>query len=50
MTDSQEVSKDEKDEADAAYERAERRARELISQGFNMGVRKRVSRDELHER
>ena len=35
---------------DEAYARAEKRARELMEQGFDMGARPRVSRDELHER
>lgn len=35
---------------DEDYRRAEKRARELMQQGFDMGVRRRVSREELHER
>jgi hypothetical protein len=35
---------------DEAYTRAEKRARELMAQGFHMGGRPKVSRDELHER
>ena len=35
---------------DEAYASAEKRARELMEQGFDMGARPRVSRDELHER
>ncbi|MGA7841354.1 MAG: DUF6364 family protein [Candidatus Acidiferrales bacterium] len=33
-----------------AYERAERQALALLDQGFNLGGKSRVSRDELHER
>lgn len=33
-----------------AYERAERQALALLEQGFHLGGRIRVSRDELHER
>jgi hypothetical protein len=33
-----------------AYERAERQALALLDQGFNLGGKGRVSRDELHER
>lgn len=33
-----------------AYERAERQALALLDQGFNLGGKNRVSRDELHER
>lgn len=33
-----------------AYARAEKRARELMERGFDMGARRPVSRDELHER
>ena len=33
-----------------AYERAERQALALLDQGFHLGGRIRVSRDELHER
>ena len=35
---------------DEAYERAERQAKTLLDQGFNLGGAIRVSRDELHER
>ncbi len=35
---------------DDTYARAEKRAKELMKQGFDMGERPRVSRDELHER
>jgi hypothetical protein len=35
---------------DDAYLVAERRARALMDQGFDMGARPRVTRDELHER
>jgi len=35
---------------DDDYARAEKRARELMKQGFDMGERPKVSRDELHER
>jgi len=33
-----------------AYERAERRARTLLDQGFHLGGGIRASRDELHDR
>jgi hypothetical protein len=33
-----------------AYERAERQAMALLNQGFHLGGRIRVSREELHER
>ncbi len=33
-----------------AYERAERQALALLDQGFNLGGKSRVRRDELHER
>lgn len=33
-----------------AYERAQRQALALLEQGFHLGGRVRVSRDELHER
>jgi hypothetical protein len=33
-----------------AYERAERQATSLLAQGFHLGGRIRVSRDEWHER
>jgi len=33
-----------------AYELAERQALALLDQGFNLGGKGRVSRDELHER
>ena len=33
-----------------AYERAERKAAELLEKGFHLGGVIRVSRDELHER
>jgi hypothetical protein len=33
-----------------AYERAERQATSLLDQGFHLGGRIRVSRDEWHER
>jgi len=35
---------------DEAYARDERRARELMDRGFDMGARPRMKRDELHER
>ena len=35
---------------DEAYERAERQALSLLEQGFHLGGKIRVSRDELHER
>ena len=35
---------------DEAYAHAEKRAREQMARGFDMGARPRVSRDELHER
>jgi hypothetical protein len=35
---------------DEAYERAQRQAVMLLEQGFHLGGRIRVSRDELHER
>jgi hypothetical protein len=35
---------------DEAYRRAEKRARELMDEGFDMGRRPRFNRDELHER
>jgi hypothetical protein len=33
-----------------AYERAERQALALLDEGFHLGGKARVSRDELHER
>jgi hypothetical protein len=35
---------------DDDYARAEKRARELMKQGFHLGGGPKVSRDELHER
>lgn len=35
---------------DEDYARAEKRARELMEQGFHLGGGPRVSREELHER
>lgn len=36
--------------AEEAWERSERSARALLEQGFHLGGRMTVSRDELHER
>lgn len=37
-------------EEEAAYERSERQAAQLLERGFHLGMALRVDRDELHKR